>query len=204
MAAKKKKVISWQQTSPCTYCASPHHSKCRTGSTTVHPNQTPGVLVVGNEINKSDQKQKPRSGARRAAIRTNPSNGPADSRELLFQLVQATNLLQLLQTTATTTSGSDVSGRGFTGKARTNEGAPLAGSPLVPGRAHTGRPRTCPCGVSARDIAEEPSHTSDSVQKGGKNISSSRFLQASGKYNSRIVDGCYRSFETVEESTGKW
>jgi len=32
-------------------------------------------------------------------------------------------------------------------------------APLVPGRAHTGRPRTCPCGGSARDIAEERSHT---------------------------------------------
>jgi hypothetical protein len=44
-------------------------------------------------------------------------------------------------------------------------------SPLVPGRAHTGRPRTCPCDGSARDITEEPSHTH--AQKGGKNIISS-------------------------------
>jgi hypothetical protein len=43
----------------------------------------------------------------------------------------------------------------ITEKVRTNEGAPLARSPLVPGRAHTGRPQTCPCGVSARDITEE-------------------------------------------------
>jgi hypothetical protein len=70
-------------------------------------------------------------------------------------------------------------------------------APLVPGRAHTGRRRTCPCGVSARDIAEEPSHaTPASAQKGGekkeKHVSSGRYCLPSCRHST--VDARYRSF----------
>ena len=128
---------------------------------------------------KSDQKQKSWSGARRA-LRSAPSTPPprrskshapgADSRELLLQLVQATNLLQLLQARSQATCVSRMrascvldclscAGSGRDHRQGEDKRRGTTRSPWVPGRAHTGRPRTCPCGGSARDIAEEPSHT---------------------------------------------
>lgn len=102
-----------------------------------------------------------RSGARRAA----PESGR------IHQMVRLIRASSFSSSSRPPTSSSSCNhshkrlsrqrkARGFvTGgkaKARTKEGATLDRcSPLVPGRAHTGRPRTCPCGVSARDIAEE-------------------------------------------------
>lgn len=161
----------------------PAHSKCRRRSTPVHPNRP--LLVVcstkhpvptmnSTKPSKNENHGALHSGARRGGMRTNPSSdGPADSRELLFQLVQATNLLQLLcnhshrhkrlrrQRKAATACrrGSHADSQARRGQTKGHHS--LQGSPLVPGRAHTGRPRTCPCGVSALATSprEPTSHT---------------------------------------------
>ena len=103
--------------------------------------------------------------------RRSKSHAPAaDSRELLLQLVQATNLLQLLQARSQATCVSRMrascvldclscAGSGRDHRQGEDKRRGTTRAPWVPGRAHTGRPRTCPCGGSARDIAEEPSHT---------------------------------------------
>lgn len=110
------------------------------------------------------------------------SNATADSRELLLQILHATNLLQLLHEETTATQRgvsarenyaySALSCAGIAGDHRQSDDKWIgtARSPLVPGTAHKARPHTCPCGVSAR--AEKPSHTH--TRKAGKKISLSR------------------------------
>jgi hypothetical protein len=142
---------------------------------------------------KSDQKQKSWSGACRA-LRSAPSTPPprrskshapaADSRELRLQLVQATNLLQLLQARSRGHTGVSrmrrmhvcaryclsCAGRGaVTGKARTNGGEPLAHlwSQEEPIRDALEL-------VHVVDLlATSPRSAATHAQKGGKNIISS-------------------------------
>ena len=181
---RKKKTIPWHRTLPCTNGALRPQTlqMFTTTSTPQTTNQTNFSLSSTpprSNQRKSDQKQKSWSGARRA-LRSAPSTPPprrskshapaADSRELLLQLVQATNLLQLLQARSQATCVSRMrascvldclscAGSGRDHRQGEDKRRGTTRAPWVPGRAHTGRPRTCPCGGSARDIAEEPSHT---------------------------------------------
>ena len=152
---REKKTIPWHRTFPCTHGALRPQTlqMFTTTSTPQTTNQTNFSLSSTpprSNQRKSDQKQKSWSGARRA-LRSAPSTPPprrskshapaADSRELLLQLVQATNLLQLLQARRHGHTGVSrmrrmhvcardclsCAGRGaVTGKARTNGGEPLA------------------------------------------------------------------------------
>ena len=145
------------------------------------PNNQPNqFLVVLDSPTIESTKKRPKTKILERSLPRAPSTPPrrrskshapaADSRELLLQLVQATNLLQLLQARSQATCVSRMrascvldclscAGSGRDHRQGEDKRRGTTRSPWVPGRAHTGRPRTCPCGGSARDIAEEPSHT---------------------------------------------
>jgi hypothetical protein len=123
-----------------------------------------------NEINKSDQKKKTTERAEELAAPdsqpppapcTNPSDGPSGSRELLFQLVQATNLLQLLkpQPQPQTSVAED---RGFTGNARTKEEGPHHSRTFGPRKSPYGTPPNLSmwCICSRHRRGAQPRHTS--------------------------------------------
>jgi hypothetical protein len=129
------------------------HPKCRSRSTLAHPNQIPSglleVLVVGSP---PTMRLRRNHGAERRSPRRNPDESIRWSGRFArapFPARPGHRPPPAPETTATSDHRADHR-KGEDKRRGTTR------SPLVPGRAHTGRPQTCPCGVSARDVAEEP------------------------------------------------
>ena len=170
-----------------------------------------------NELNKTEQKRKPRSFAQRSSPRRNAdepiirwsgrfARAPFPARpghQPPPAPVQPQPQAQAAQTSA---EGSKSVSEGiacrFTGKARTNEGAPLAARlTFGPRKSPYGTPSNlsmwCICSRNIAEGAHQP-HDGTSVQKQKRAVKIS--AQQVGIYwpVSSTVDGCYRSFETVE------